>query len=267
MSAGEVYRKISALPDDYLESLGVAVPSGPLRAVGELTRVIVLTGSVQLTNAARLFCQNAGELAIAVRRMCLHLNDRRWDHQAWAAAILAEQVRHVGAASQPVSGRSTAVAGRADLPFRRRGSLGAVDSRPDRSTRRPAPSSPRLRLALAGRGWQTIPRPTLARRAIPHSFLPGPGTISALCRRCRRVSGHAPTGLAGTGSAAANGGDLLEQTDPRADLSSGPWRDQRRPPAWAIASAGQRLTAPPTPWANKQSADQAGRTRPANRDV
>jgi hypothetical protein len=69
--------------------------AGALRAVGELTRGIVLTGSVQLTNAARLFCRDPAELAVAVRRICLHLKDRRWDHQAWASAILAEQVRHI----------------------------------------------------------------------------------------------------------------------------------------------------------------------------
>jgi len=99
MDAGKVYQKTSALLEEYLEDLGMAVPAGPLRAMGELTRGIVRTGSVQLTNAARLFADTPAHLAHAVKRISEHLLDDGWSHQSWAAAVLAEQVRHIEADS------------------------------------------------------------------------------------------------------------------------------------------------------------------------
>ena len=76
-------------------AFGMDVPSGPLRAARELVRGIVFTGSVQLTNAARLVAQTPAQLEHMVKRMSLHLADSHWDHTLWARAILAEQTRHI----------------------------------------------------------------------------------------------------------------------------------------------------------------------------
>jgi len=95
MGVGNVYEQVSALLEEYLEPLGMNRPAGPLRAVGDLTRSIVWTGSVQLSNAARLLAQTPNDLEHAVKRSSRHLSNRRWDHRAWAAAILAEQTRHL----------------------------------------------------------------------------------------------------------------------------------------------------------------------------
>jgi hypothetical protein len=68
---------------------------GPLRVMAELTTGVIFTGSVQLTNAARLFCSTANQLAGAVERMGGHLSDESWDHRDWAASVLhrlAEEV-------------------------------------------------------------------------------------------------------------------------------------------------------------------------------
>jgi hypothetical protein len=95
MRAGSAYDRISALLCDYLQPLGMLVDSGPLRVLRELTFGIVFTGSVQLTNAARLFAGTSNQLKDAVERMSGHLSDRNWNHAEWAAAVLAEQARHV----------------------------------------------------------------------------------------------------------------------------------------------------------------------------
>ena len=96
MDVGKVYAKTSALLDEYLEDLGMgAATQGPLRAVGELTRGIIWTGSVQLTNAARRVAHTPEQLAHAVDRISHHLQTPRWNHEAWASAILAEQARHI----------------------------------------------------------------------------------------------------------------------------------------------------------------------------
>jgi hypothetical protein len=95
MNAVGVYQWVSALLHDYLDRLGMNVPAGPLRAVAELTFGIVWTGSVQLTNAARLFARTPDQLEHAVKRLSRHLADPHWDHREWAAAILAEQARHI----------------------------------------------------------------------------------------------------------------------------------------------------------------------------
>jgi len=95
MNVGIAHRQVSVLLDDYLESFGMNAPQGPLRALGELARGILWTGSVQLSNAARLFADTPVELAQAVKRLSTHLANRRWDHREWAAAIQAEQARHV----------------------------------------------------------------------------------------------------------------------------------------------------------------------------
>ncbi len=88
---GNAYGRVTSLLRDYLRPLGMLCEAGPLRAMRELTAGIVLTGSVQLTNAARLFATTANQLAGAVERMGRHLSDESWDHRAWAAAVLAQQ--------------------------------------------------------------------------------------------------------------------------------------------------------------------------------
>jgi hypothetical protein len=93
MNVGEVYEHVSALLDEYLEPLGMNALRGPLRAVGELTRGIVWTGSVQLSNSARLRARSPAGLARMVERLSHHLSDRSWDHREWAARVLAEQAR------------------------------------------------------------------------------------------------------------------------------------------------------------------------------
>lgn len=70
--------------------------AGPLRAVRELTAGVVFTGSVQLTNAARLFTSTPNQLAGAVERMGRHLADESWDHREWAASVLQLQADAVG---------------------------------------------------------------------------------------------------------------------------------------------------------------------------
>jgi hypothetical protein len=91
MSAGKVYGRISASLRDYLKPLGMLTETGPLRVMRELTAGVVFTGSVQLTNAARLFATNANQLAGAVERMSAHLSNSSWDHREWAAAVLRQQ--------------------------------------------------------------------------------------------------------------------------------------------------------------------------------
>jgi hypothetical protein len=91
MSAGSVYLHVSALLRDYLKPLGMLVDAGPLRVLRELTAGIVFTGSVQLTNAARLLTTQPHPLAKAVERMSWHLCDERWDHRDWAGEVLRQQ--------------------------------------------------------------------------------------------------------------------------------------------------------------------------------
>ena len=78
MNVGIAHHQLSVLLDDYLESFGMNAPQGPLRAMGELTRGILWTGSVQLSNAARLFADTPAQLAQAVKRLSIHLADRHW---------------------------------------------------------------------------------------------------------------------------------------------------------------------------------------------
>jgi hypothetical protein len=95
MSAGSAYQRLWALLEDYLRPLGMLKEAGPVRAARELTFGIVFTGSVQLSNAARLFADSPAHLRHAVKRMGGHLSDPRWDHRDWAQAVLDEQARHV----------------------------------------------------------------------------------------------------------------------------------------------------------------------------
>jgi len=68
MDDKNVYRHVSGLLDDYLKPLGMLRDRGPLRVLRELTHGIVFTGSVQLTNAARLWAQDSGQLRHGVER-------------------------------------------------------------------------------------------------------------------------------------------------------------------------------------------------------
>lgn len=91
MDGRNVYSQVSALLDDYLQPLGMLRDRGPLRAVGELTRGIVFTASVQLSNAARLWVRNPSQLHNAVERLSDQLADPHWDHREWAAGVLRLQ--------------------------------------------------------------------------------------------------------------------------------------------------------------------------------
>jgi hypothetical protein len=90
MDAKSVYGQVSALLRDFLHPLGMLVEVGPLRTLRELTAGIVFTGSVQVTNAARLFASSAHSLGKFGERMSHHLLDENWDHRDWAAAVLQQ---------------------------------------------------------------------------------------------------------------------------------------------------------------------------------
>lgn len=85
------YRQVASLLREYVRPLGMLCEAGPLRVFRELTAGIVFTGSVQLTNAARLFALTPNQLAKAVERMSAHLADPSWDHRDWAGAVLHQQ--------------------------------------------------------------------------------------------------------------------------------------------------------------------------------
>src|SRR5947207_4347313 len=82
------YGRVSSLLREYVRPLGMGCEAGPLRVMRELTEGIVFTGSVQLTNAARLYCSTANQLSGAVERMGGHLADESWDHREWAGEVL-----------------------------------------------------------------------------------------------------------------------------------------------------------------------------------
>jgi hypothetical protein len=90
LNAKDGYAKALSLFDAYLQPLGMVTPRGPLRAMAELTRGIVFTSSVQLSNAARLLVDSPRPLRRAVDRLSDHLSDTTWDHREWAAAVLQQ---------------------------------------------------------------------------------------------------------------------------------------------------------------------------------
>jgi len=92
MNAKDGYQRALSLLDDFLQPLGMLTAHGPLRAMAELTRGIVFTSSVQLSNAARLTANSARSLRRRVDRLSDHLSDRHWDHRDWAAAVLQHLV-------------------------------------------------------------------------------------------------------------------------------------------------------------------------------
>src|SRR3954451_2772440 len=82
------YGRVASLLRDYVRPLGMLCEAGPLRVMRELTAGIVFTGSVQLTNAARLFATTANQLSKAVERMGGHLSDGSGDRRDWAGEVL-----------------------------------------------------------------------------------------------------------------------------------------------------------------------------------
>jgi len=88
MNAKDGYARALSLLDDYLQPLDMLAPRGPLRAMAELTRGIVFTSSVQLSNAARMLSSSPRALRRVVDRLSDHLSDPSWDHRPWAAAVL-----------------------------------------------------------------------------------------------------------------------------------------------------------------------------------
>ena len=93
---GNAYQRLASLLREYVRPLGMLCEAGPLRVMRELTAGVVFTGSVQLTNAARLFCSTRNQLAGAVERMGAHLADASWDHRDWAGAVLHQLADAVG---------------------------------------------------------------------------------------------------------------------------------------------------------------------------
>jgi hypothetical protein len=88
MDDKDVFLRVSDLLNDYLKPLGMMRDRGPLRVLRELTHGIVFTGSVQLSNAVRLWARDAGQLRHGVERLSEGLADRHRDHREWAAGVL-----------------------------------------------------------------------------------------------------------------------------------------------------------------------------------
>lgn len=88
LADGLIYQRLSDSLHDFLRPLGMHADSGTLRVLRELVFGLVFTGSPQLSNAARLFCDCAGQLADAVERMSRHLADKHFDHRQWMADAL-----------------------------------------------------------------------------------------------------------------------------------------------------------------------------------
>src|SRR4051794_10200228 len=86
--AENAYGRVTSLLREYVRPLGMLCEAGPLRVLRELTAGVVFTGSVQLTNAARLFATTGNQLSRAVERMGGHLADGSWDHRDWAGEVL-----------------------------------------------------------------------------------------------------------------------------------------------------------------------------------
>src|SRR3982750_1781969 len=87
--------RVTSLLREYVRPLGMLCEAGPLRVMRELTAGTVFTGSVQLTNAARLFATTPNQLSRAVERMGGHLADESWDHRDWAGEVLRLQAQAV----------------------------------------------------------------------------------------------------------------------------------------------------------------------------
>lgn len=91
MGIRNVYTQLDELLQDYFRIGGMQVNAGPLRAMADVIRGIVFSGSVQLTNAARLLADNGAGLSYHVKRLSLALSNPHWNHQSWARGILTRQ--------------------------------------------------------------------------------------------------------------------------------------------------------------------------------
>ena len=95
MSAGMLFNKISDQLREFLEPFIQPLPRAPARMVGELVAGAVFTGSMQLTNAARVFVQTTNQLERAVERMSHHLADPHWDHRHLEKVLLQQQAQNI----------------------------------------------------------------------------------------------------------------------------------------------------------------------------
>lgn len=96
MSIGSTWQRVSTSLAEYCRSAELTGDSGLPRVLRELVEGIVLMGSVQLTNAARLSCDNAARLEQQVKRLSRHLGNRHVDHRPWLRRLwkqLAGQVQ------------------------------------------------------------------------------------------------------------------------------------------------------------------------------
>jgi hypothetical protein len=87
MSIGSAWQRVNALLADHCRTLELTGNCGLFRALRELTQGIVLMGSVQLTNAARLFSDDSRHLEQEVKRLSRHLGDRHVDHRRWLKTL------------------------------------------------------------------------------------------------------------------------------------------------------------------------------------
>ena len=95
MDDKDVYSRLSGLLNDDLKPWGRLRGRGPLRVLRELTHGIVFTGSVPLSNAARLWAGDAGQLRHGVERLSEALADRGGDPREWAAGVLRRSAEEV----------------------------------------------------------------------------------------------------------------------------------------------------------------------------
>jgi hypothetical protein len=95
MGVGNVYAELRELLHEYLRPLEMQIQVGPLRAMGDLVEGMVFTGSVQVSNAARLLAASDGSLEYHVKRITLALSNHRWNHEPWARAVLQQRAAWV----------------------------------------------------------------------------------------------------------------------------------------------------------------------------
>jgi hypothetical protein len=91
MGVRNVLWQLEELLQDYFRICEMQVNAGPLRAMADLIRGIIFSGSVQLTNAARLLTDDEAGLCYHVKRLSVALSSPRWNHLPWAQGILARQ--------------------------------------------------------------------------------------------------------------------------------------------------------------------------------
>lgn len=95
MSAGSTWQRLESSLADYCSAVDLQGKPGLNRALLEVVQGIVFGGSVQLTNAARLYCHDAGELHGAGKRLSARLSDPKVDHHPWLKRLWAYQAGFV----------------------------------------------------------------------------------------------------------------------------------------------------------------------------